>query len=740
MRDRPYVERHVLVSELARVMTAMERRRGRPVSRSGLAASIHVARSSLYAYLNGTTLPPANVLTLLLTELEVDSGDARRLHALRDWAERARQVRHHPRRHLVPHQLPTPAVERFVGRNAEIAAVRELLDVSPRVVVIHGTAGVGKTTLAVHVAHGTGELFPDGQLYADLNGFADDDPTDPTETLMHFLVALGVPDRGVPKSVRARTELYRSILADRRILVLLDNARSMVQVRPLLPEQPGCAVLVTSRHRLDDLATVHSDARHLGINLPSSREGLLLLGSIIATERIDAEPVAAEELVRLCARLPLAIVVAAANLRTRRELSLDKAVEDLRTALAVDGLPKALTEVPDLRRVFAWSYDVLPKPARRLFRRLGLHPGPSIDRHGFVALLGNAAAADQAVELLHAANLVTVESSGRYYLHSLLRAYAVERLADETPAERRSTVDRLLKMYLDTAIRARGLIQPPAVEVEASGPELTGYHGAMAWFNDEIQVLRSLVALAARYGRDEQAWRLAWECAVFLRRTGRHDERAKTQQIALFAAERSGSRRVRATALRLLADALNRTGSGDEAIELLTRSSRLCAEAGDQDGIRQAHLSMVRVLDRRDRLVDAFYHAEQALRLADLNDIAGTADGLTAVAKQHCRAKRYAEALAYGSEAVARYRQTGNREGLADVLSAMGRAELGLGKHTAAIGHLGEALELDLVLGDRYWAARTLVSMADAHDAGGEPLRAAAYRAHALRVAGHGAP
>ncbi|MEV0132586.1 tetratricopeptide repeat protein [Dactylosporangium sp. NPDC050688] len=734
MRDWPGPEHRALLDELALAMIAAERRAGRAVDRTRLARSIFVSRASLYAYLQGVTLPSAVVFDRLLAELGVEGDEARRLHGLRDRVEVKRRAgrRRGAPPVPVPRQLP-PVAAPFVGRVADLALVRDLLGPVPRIVVVDGMAGAGKTTLAVQAAGGVAAQFPDGQLFADLGGFGAGEPVDPEEALLGFIIALGVPGRAAPSEIGARSAFYRSLLAGRRMLVVLDNARSAEQVRPLLPNEPGCATLVTSRNRLDGL-TVREGARRVELLLPSAEEARLLLASRLPADRIAAEPDAADDLVALCARLPLAISVATAYVAGRPgSASLRQIVQDLRTARGALGL-RGHAGGAGVAEVFGWSHDVLPEPARRLLRRLGLHPGPSIDRHGCAALAG--AEATEATEALLAASLLREGPLGRFHLHDLLRAYAAERLADDQPAERLAAVDRMLDLYAATAARAGALIQPPAGDGAAPehGPVLAGYNGAMAWFAAEIRTLRALVPLAVRYGRDERAWELAWTCTVFLRRTGRHRERVEMHQTALLAAERSGDLRVRATALRLLADALKGIGSHGEAVELLERSIRMAGEAGFADGIRQAHLSLVRAFDRMGHYPEAFDHAVMARRLAEAGDTAAVADGCTALAKQHGRLEQFGEALVSGAEAAARYRELGNREGLANVLSAMGRAECGLGRHRAAIGHFAVALELDLALGDRYWAARTLVGMAEAHELGGAPALAAACRKRAERL------
>src|SRR4051794_15897528 len=283
-----------------------------------------------------------------------------------------------PAARVAPAQLP-PRLPEFVNREAELDRLDALVDGRDEatVAVLAGTAGVGKTSLAVRWAHGVRARFPDGQLYADLRGFdPDDEQADPGEVVRDFLTALAVPAHAVPPALTGQTALYRSLLADRRMLVLLDNARSSEQVRPLLPGTPGCLTLVTSRNDLTGLV-VAEGARPVALELPGYAAARLLLRARLGAERVAAEPAAVTTLIGACARLPLALAVVAARAATRPGLSLSQVAEEVREGFAAPAfVAPADDRSTDVRAAFDWSYRQLSPPAARLFRLLGSHPGP----------------------------------------------------------------------------------------------------------------------------------------------------------------------------------------------------------------------------------------------------------------------------------------------------------------------------------------------------------------------------
>ena len=384
----------------------------------------------------------------------------------------------------VPAQLP-PAVPAFTGRSAELASLDALAGLDamvPRadgagpaataevaICAVSGTAGVGKTALAVHWAHRVAGRFPDGQLYVNLRGF---DPggagLDPGQALHGFLEAFGVPPARIPEDLAAQSGLFRSLLAGKRILVLLDNARSAEQVRPLLPGSPGCLAIVTSRDKLAGLVAT-AGARPLALDLLTAADARDLLARRLGADRVAAEPAAIACIIAACARLPLALTIAAARAATSPTFPLAAIAAELREAASALDPFDAGESATDVRTVFSWSYRALSAPAARMFRLLGLHPGPDVAVTAAASLA--AVPPGQARALLAEltrAHLLAEHAPGRYAFHDLLRAYASELAsAQECPADRASAVHRLLDHYLHREQRrgARGRLP-----VRGAGP------------------------------------------------------------------------------------------------------------------------------------------------------------------------------------------------------------------------------------------------------------------------------
>ncbi|MFE0378628.1 BTAD domain-containing putative transcriptional regulator [Streptomyces inhibens] len=349
-----------------------------------------------------------------------------------------------------PAQLP-PGLTVFSGRRAELSSLLDITDSTaasagaPTTVVINGMAGIGKTTLAVHWAHAVADRFPDGQLHVELRGF---DPArralDPKEALRGMLAALGMPPRGLPSSLDALAGLYRSLLAGRRVLVLLDDATDAGQVRPLLPASPGCLALVTSRNGLPSL--IASGAHRLGLDLPSATDARAALALRIGYERLAAEPEAAGEIITLCRRLPLALAIVAARVISRPDFPLAAIAAELRNSRGSLDAFSGSGGAADARAAFACSYRRLQPESARLFRLLSLHPGPDLTVDAAAALTAlPARTARLLLGELANAHLVTEHAPGRYTAHDLLRVFAAELTeAHDSPTERHAARQRLL--------------------------------------------------------------------------------------------------------------------------------------------------------------------------------------------------------------------------------------------------------------------------------------------------------
>ena len=413
-----------------------------------------------------------------------------------------------------PAQLPA-AVEVFMGRAAELAELDRLLATAggtPTAVVISavsGTAGVGKSALALRWAHRVREAFPAGQLYVNLRGFDPDQPLSAADALAGFLRALGVAGQAIPLEVEERAAAYRSLLDGRRMLVVLDNAYSVEQVRPLLPGAPSCVVVVTSRDSLPGLVARHG-AHRLDLDLLPHEDAVALLAALIGG-RVEAEPDAAIVLAELCARLPLALRVAAELAVARPSTSLAQLVAELADEqrrlelLDAGGDPRTA-----VRAVFSWSYLHLPAEAARAFRLLGLHPGPDLGPYAAAALIHTGLEqAQHLLDLLARAHLIRPTSPGRYGMHDLLRAYATYRAGiEDSEAERWVARTRLFDHYLATAAAAMDILVPaerhrrPRVPPSATpSPPVADPATTRAWLDAERVALTTVCAYTAAHGR-----------------------------------------------------------------------------------------------------------------------------------------------------------------------------------------------------------------------------------------------
>ncbi|GAA3606236.1 hypothetical protein GCM10022419_108870 [Nonomuraea rosea] len=446
-----------------------------------------------------------------------------------------------PRHSIVPRQLPA-IPPGFVGRTAELESLTALLDSAPPggeglivISAIDGMAGIGKTALAIRWAHLVAGRFPDGHLYVNLRGFDPaGDPVSWKDALRGFLDALDVPPERIPADAEAQAALYRSVMSERRMLIVLDNARDAEQVRPLVPGSPGSAVVVTSRNRLTSLTALQG-SYPLTLDVLSDAEARHLLTHRLGRERIDTEPAAVDTLITLCAGLPLALTIVGAHGAVHPQFSLAALVTQIRDSeQSLDAFPSE--DAPtDLRTVFSWSYRHLADPAARVFRLLGLHPGHEITVLAVASFAGiGRRAARGALSVLSAAYLVAELTAGRYSLHDLLRAYAGELAeAHEQGDDRTGAIDRLLAHYLHSAFRAAVLLHPragPLIDIPDHPPprvvlaEIPGYAGAISWFETEHATLMATVRLAAETGRHTYAWQVPWTMEEYLDRRGSRRE------------------------------------------------------------------------------------------------------------------------------------------------------------------------------------------------------------------------
>jgi DNA-binding SARP family transcriptional activator/Tfp pilus assembly protein PilF/DNA-binding XRE family transcriptional regulator len=633
-----------------------------------------------------------------------------------------------------PAQLPAD-ISGFTGRHDHLARLDGLLPSpdSPALVVsvVSGTAGVGKTTLAVHWAHRVADRFPDGQLYVNLRGFDPTNPAmEPAKAIRGFLDALGIaPDR-VPLDLDQQIALYRSVLANRRMLIVLDNARDAAQVRPLLPGSPGCLALITSRDRLVSLVATAS-ARPVPVDLMSLDEARKLLTHRLGRERIAAEPAAADAIIDCCVRLPLALSIATARAVTNPQLSLTTLAAELRTAHG--GLDAFGTgdQTTDVRAVFSCSYEGLSAPAARLFRLLALHGGPDISAPAAASLAATSLAGVSALLAeLTRAHLVEGRAPLRFSLHDLLRVYAGELAArNDDPVTRNLSLRRVMDHYLHSAYLAdqalnphrddRIAVAPPAPEVRPE--QIHDPQEGLAWFSAEEPVLVIALQLAVKAGLDRHTWQLAWTLLQFFDRNGHWHEHASVQSAALAAAERLGDRRGQALSLGGLAYAYIRLDRFDEARHELVRALGLYRGLGDVLGMAHSHRTLAWALDRQNNHREALSHAHEALNLfADAGHRTGEARALNAIGWFHSRLGDHEEALRYCQRALDLHQSTGARFDRADTLDSLGSTYHHLGQHAQAAVRYQEAIDLYREFGDRYNEADTLVNLGDCQQSMGD--------------------
>jgi DNA-binding SARP family transcriptional activator/tetratricopeptide (TPR) repeat protein len=689
----------------------------------------------------------------------------------------------------VPRELPGQ-VAGFVGRAEELAALTGLVDRSaeqaPAAVVISaigGTAGVGKTALAVHWAHKVVGRFPDGQLYVNLRGYDPDRPMPAADALAAFLRALGVPGQEIPPEEDERAARYRSLLAGRRALIVLDNAGSVEQVRPLLPGNSACAVVVTSRDSLAGLVA-RDGATRLELDLLPPAEAVRLLRELIG-RRVEDDPGAAATLAGQCCRLPLALRVAAELAAARPDVPLAELVGELADQqqrldlLDAGGDPRTA-----VRAVFSWSYRHLDADAARAFRLAGLHPGADFDPYAAAALANTGLGQARAVlDALTRAHLIQPAGPGRYGMHDLLRAYARELAARDGEEEQWAALTRLFDHYLHTAGAAmdalypaerhrRPHIPPPATPV----PPVTRPDAARAWLDVERTALVAVTVYTAGHGWPAYATSLAATLFLYLEQGGHYPETMTIHSHARAAAQRIGDQAAEATALNHLAGVHWRQGHYQQAVSYLRQALALFRQADDRAGQGRAlgNLGQVHHGLGRDREAIGLYRQALAI-FGETGDLTDKANALNCLgvseerqgrydlaARHHrqalaigaeigasqvesgalvnlgtvgLRQGRYPQAAGYLYQALAMCRQVGIRDAEAETLARIGDVCLRQGHPEEAIRHLQEALALYRELGNPSGEADALNSLGKVLLANGQPGHARSEYATALRLA-----
>jgi DNA-binding SARP family transcriptional activator/tetratricopeptide (TPR) repeat protein len=633
---------------------------------------------------------------------------------------------------LAPAQLPH-GLAHFTGRGAELAQLEGIAadarGGSVLIIAITGPAGVGKTTLAVHWAHQVSKRFPDGQLYVNLRGFDPVGPVmEPGEAIRGFLEALGLPADRVPNSLDGQAALYRSALAGRRVLVVLDNARDADHVRSLLPGSPGCVVVVTSRNQLGSLIAADG-ARPVMVDLMTVPEARQMLARRLGRDCTAAEPLAVDNIIESCARLPLALAIVAARAAARPGFALALMADELRTLRGGLSAFDGGDPTTNARAAFSWSYQMLSSEAARLFRLLSLHPGPDLAIEAAASLAGaDVGWPSPAMAELIRAHLVTERSPGRFTFHDLLRAYAAEKANSlDSDADRQAAIHRMRSHYLHGAYAATRLLDPHRnpVTIAPMAPGATRIRladagDALNWFVTEHSALLAMTEPAAA-GLEDHIWQLAWTLETFHDRLGLWHDSAATQRAGLDAAERIGDRTGQAIACRSIARAYAQLGRCDEARPYLHRALDLFADLGHLTGQANAHFTFARVAFRQGSHEEALSHAQLALAFyRAAGHEAGEAYALGAVGWFHILLGDPDQALSYCQQALGRHRDLADRQGEASALDSLGYAHHHLGRHDQAVTCYKHAISLWRELGDRYNEADTLTHLGDAYHADGQ--------------------
>ena len=635
---------------------------------------------------------------------------------------------------VVPRGLPA-ALAHLVGREPELRRLDAMASSASGpaamtvIAVIGGTAGVGKTALATHWARGVADQFPDGQLYLNLRGFAPDAaPVSPAEGLGLFIEALQ-PAAAVPSGPGARVNLYRSLTAGKRLLIVLDNARDADQVRSLLPGSPGSMVVITSRDWLAGLA-VTEGAELIEVDVLGSAEAKALVASRVGAARAAAESGAVTEIAELCGRLPLALAVVAAKAAARPGLPLAKLAADLRDPGGRLDALDAGDPAASARSVLSWSYACLMAPEARMFRLAGMHPGPDAGVNALASLAGvSAREAVVMLEELERVNVVAETAAARFAMHDLLRAYAREQAQAQEPAEQRhAATARMLDYYLQASQAMSLRLYPPRPAITLVTPQpgalkedIGSYQEAWDWAEAEYPALLGVVTLAAHDGFPAHAWQLAWAWETYMSRRGRWDELGDIQRLGLAAARQCEDPVGQAHATCGLGWTFVLQGEHERGREHLEEAARLFGQLGDASGEARACIRAGNALWQQHRHAEARQSAERALELFRVcGDRAGQAGALNNIGMHYIHLGAYEEGLEHCQEGLAIFRELGYRRGEANALDSLGEAYHRLGRTTDAIARFQQSLSAFRELGDQYHQAQTLTHLAAARQADGD--------------------
>ncbi|HET9256358.1 MAG TPA: tetratricopeptide repeat protein [Pseudonocardiaceae bacterium] len=736
------------------------------LDRAALARRLGYSRSQLYAILGGQISRPPGWSRMVEPLVRVCTGNDER--AIDEWRRRHEvlveiyhALQHQTRQdtppklaRVVPAQLPAD-VDRFTGRVRELAELNHALagtakqtnavggeSTAVAISMISGTAGVGKTALALRWAHRVRGDYPDGQLYVNLRGYDSEQPMSAGDALAAFLRSLGLAGSEIPLEIDERAAVYRSLLNGRRILVVLDNAATVGQIRPLLPGIASCLVVVTSRDSLAGLVA-RDGARRLDLDPLPPEDAVTLLRALIG-RRIDTEPGAAATLAEQCARLPLALRVAAELAAARPGASLAELVTELsdehRRLELFDAGGDPRTAV---RGVFSWSYRHLPSDAARMFRLIGLHPGTDFDVYA-AATLANISLkrAQQLLDLLTRTHLIQLTRSSRYGMHDLLRAYATYLAAEEEPEqERRAALTRLFDHYLSTTAAAMDTLvpapqdrPPPPTRSDATpSPLLADPTTARAWLDAERATLTTVTTYTAAHGWPGHATRLATTLYCYLETGGHYLDALSILTHARHAARQTSDPSAEARALTNLGLVYFWQGHYQEATAHHQQALALCREIDDRAGEADALTRLGLVYQQQGSYQQATEHHQQALALfREIGHRDGEANVLDDIGVAYWHQGHYGQAAEHLERALALFREIGHRVGEAHALGYLGLIHQRQGRYGQAAEHLECALALFHEIGHRIGEARALAPLGDVYQHQGRYAEAIEHLERAL--------
>ncbi|MFB9610635.1 AfsR/SARP family transcriptional regulator [Kutzneria kofuensis] len=665
------------------------------------------------------------VRTRLAEDLGTDPGpELRELHQRILTADPALAVATARRPVLVPRQLPAPPAW-FAGRVIELTALSRALefrDDTMPVATIWGTGGIGKTSLALRWAHQHVAEFPDGQLHVNLRGFdPTSEPVPPSVAVRAFLDALGVAASAVPTDLDGQAALYRSLLADRRMLVVLDNAADSAQVGPLLPGSPTCAVIVTSRDRLAGLVTNHG-ARPLAVGLLDDDAAGLLLGNRVGAARLAAEPAAVSELLAFCAGFPLALSLVAGRAQTRPDLPLSTLAAELRDAATRLGVLDEDDPGAGVTAVLSCSHKALTAEQARVFALLGLSPGPDISLGAAAALAGlPVAPVGRVLRGLERLSLIHQEVPGRWRMHDLVRLFAVSQVSD---VDREPALRRLTAFYVHSGQNAEKALDAFYQEVEfvELPPDCqpdTPADGT-AWFNAEIPCLLAVQQLAVELGWHDVVWQVAWNTATHCYRLGLHHDNLAFWETALTSVSHVDTKTA-AVIHRLAGRAYSRVQRFPESLDQLQIALGLVDRERDPVNLCRTEQAIALVYKRLQEWQPALDHQLEALEAARrTGEPLWEGEALTLVGTFAARLGRHEWGRQCCEEALAVFREHNDVEDQADATDVLGLIAAMTGDHATAVRHHTRALDLYRQIGNNTVIGGTLADLARAHLALGQ--------------------